>query len=116
MTLELQVKEALDKGRVRVACQTCGLVFLNMSFAEYFNSSSQLVDSRKPDKWFIKTGLHYCDTDGGAHVIIADITSNPQNLTEVWNQKRAKDGLTLERMRAGLERQLNLALAERRPI
>lgn len=85
--------KALTKMRLRAYCQTCGILFLEISGIDYVEKTTHLKD-RSPDKWFVETGIHWCENEG--HLIVLDILADgelvhQQSITEIWDVKLADD-------------------------
>ena len=86
--------KALTKMRMRAYCQTCGELFLEISGIDYVEKSSHLK-TMQPDKWFVETGIHWCENEG--HLIMLDILEDGSNLvhqqsiTEIWDNKLFDD-------------------------
>ena len=75
--------KALESLRIRVYCQTCGEIFLDIEYLEYLQKHSW--DPEKPDRWFVKAAIHWLETH---HLIIADIPFFPTNLSQLYQQWR----------------------------
>ena len=91
---------ALSIARIRVECQTCGKVFVDMPYKDYLNLGG-LTD--QPTKWLIETGIHWCENP--EHIIVTnlpDIDALGQlrvfDIQEYWRKKQRKDDSTRQAM------------------
>lgn len=89
-----KTEDALKKMQLRSYCQTCGMLFLEISGTEYVKNSKHLV-LVTPDRWFIETGIHWAENFG--HLIILEFLNeegkviHSQNLSQVWDKKLKGD-------------------------
>lgn len=86
-------KDALKLMHVTANCQTCGKVFLDVPASVYVSLSRHL-SQEQPDKWFVESGIHWCENEG--HLILFTIqhsgkTVHNANITQVWDNKLALD-------------------------
>lgn len=78
---------------VRVYCATCGVPFLFVNGSEFLEKS-EVYKNSSPDKWFVETGIHWCEND--FHEIVFEIIFNGnvydiQSVSKVWDKKLEKD-------------------------
>lgn len=92
--LRKQTEKALEEMSIRVYCQTCGKVFLEISCTEYIALSSHFKEG-SPDKWFVETGIHWVENDG--HVILMDLMNaleavvQQEDISLIWDLKLEED-------------------------
>lgn len=92
-SLNRMTQDVLRETTVRVYCDTCGHLFLEIRGDKFV----ALHDWNAPDKWFVETGIHWCFHED--HQIIIDYGNGvQQSINEIWENKRKLDNSTREIM------------------
>lgn len=83
-------ERSLKEMSIRIYCQTCGEVFLEISGSDYMVLSDHFKNEQ-PDKWFVETGIHWVENDG--HLIVMDFMNAQEavvyqeDISQIWQNK-----------------------------
>ena len=90
------VNEELDRTVVTAVCNTCGQIFLQPMLVKEYEARSMHFQTGSPDKWFIETGIHWCEQPD--HQIVFLTGKVPESINAIWEQRRQGEDLTREKM------------------
>jgi len=100
--MEKRVRKILDETTVRVMCQTCSRVFLDIKTSDYW----QLHDWEGLDKWNVEAYIHWCENPN--HLIVGDLPGlGSLMLSEFLKWKTPDPNRRFERFRELLDQAKN---------